>query len=89
LSPDDSSRKGSEEDAERIDRREPPPPAAAHEVDGEVRAPTAPTEQSRTISAPNEVEVALAQALACAADAGCFDVVMQLARELEARRSRS
>jgi hypothetical protein len=34
----------------------------------------------------DDVEAALAKALALAADAGRFDVVAQLARELEARR---
>jgi hypothetical protein len=34
----------------------------------------------------SEVDVALARAIARAADAGRFDVVMRLARELEARR---
>jgi hypothetical protein len=37
---------------------------------------------------PDSFERALAQALALAANAGRFDVVAQLARELEARRLR-
>ncbi len=36
--------------------------------------------------APDEVEAALARALDRASEAGRFDVVAQLARELEARR---
>jgi hypothetical protein len=35
---------------------------------------------------PSEVEIALAAALSRAADAGRFDVVMLLAREIEGRR---
>jgi hypothetical protein len=88
LSPDDSSRKAPEVGVECTDRRDPPPAAAGHEVDQEVVPPTASVEHPSTIPSATEVEVALAGALARAADAGRFDVVIQLARELEARRRR-
>jgi hypothetical protein len=42
-------------------------------------------ERSPTTTAV-DIEVALVEALSRAARAGCFDVVAQLARELEARR---
>jgi hypothetical protein len=37
-------------------------------------------------SVPDRIELALAKALEAAAEAGRFDVVAQLAKELEARR---
>jgi len=70
------------------DRPDPQPTTAGHEVDPEVAPPTAPVERRGTSSVPTELEAALARALERAADAGRFDVVMQLARELEARRRR-
>jgi hypothetical protein len=53
-------------------------------VDSRRREVSALTSLETTAADP--VEAALAQALALAANAGRFDVVAQLARELEARR---
>lgn len=51
------------------------------------RAPSTPAGQSRgNLGAIDAVEAALAEAIAKATEAGRFDVVAQLARELEARR---
>ena len=49
-------------------------------ADSDRQTPTAP------LGAGDDVEMALARALAQAADARRFDIVGQLARELEARR---
>jgi hypothetical protein len=54
----------------------------AERAHADERAPDAPT----TTASPPDIEGALARALDAAAAAGRFDVVAQLARELEARR---
>jgi hypothetical protein len=67
-----------------VDRREIPPPNATKD-DGKRREVSA----SCALDAPaliDPVEAAVAKAIADAATAGRFDVVAQLARELEARR---
>ncbi len=50
----------------------------------EARADSVPSEPE--VAQPDAVELALADALKAAVTAGRFDVVAQLARELEARR---
>jgi len=90
LSPDDSSRKAGENAAECTDRPDRPDPqqtTAGYEVGPEVVLPTVPS-QSIATTAAFEVDVPLARAIARAADAGRFDIVMQLALVLEGRHGR-
>jgi hypothetical protein len=66
-----------------VERGEIPPPNATQDDSERREVSASPSER---FPSGDGVETALASALAAAAAAGRFDVVAQLARELEARR---
>jgi hypothetical protein len=77
-------------EAPGIESRDTSVPIVAKRRDDDADRATQDDSMRRRISALSSlgdpVEAALARALDCAAQAGRFDVVAQLARELEARR---
>jgi hypothetical protein len=87
VSLDDASRSVTEKGAERTDlksgRQSTSEPRVAPELK---RQTTASAPSMAMAAAAGDVETALARALARAADAGRFDIVVLLAREMEARR---